>query len=219
MANYSSIKDLFQLLNSRCCYLVLRNWDNIFDENIYGNSHEDIDILCDDLDSFVQLTNAKRIHQRTDRDNFIVEVGELKVRFDVRYVGDDYYPTEWQKIMLQRRKQQGDLYVMSEEDYYYSLAYHALLQKPNLSLEYKEKLSSLFREDLSDEKLLTTLKAFLRENRFVIGVPKDPGVYVNWRLVNKIGYKSDFKRLINRMSFRLFSTVSYYLSQAFVKRS
>ncbi len=44
----SELKELFGKLNQNCNYLVLRNWDNIFDNNlnIYGNGHEDIDILA-----------------------------------------------------------------------------------------------------------------------------------------------------------------------------
>lgn len=208
MEDYNSIREFFLYLNEHCNYLILRNWDNVFNESVYGDTHEDIDILCDDLERFIQLTAAIRLHKRKDRDNFVIKIGEKTVRFDVRHVGDEYYPKQWEKEMLSRRIKDGDIYVMCKEDYQYSLIYHALLQKSSLSLEYRQKLAVLSNNTshdsiLNDQTLLRELKDYLHDNQYIIRIPKDPGVFINWNNLKYVGYNVDICAFLNRVFFLL----------------
>lgn len=204
------IKAFFDYLNENCTYIVLRNWDNLFENDIYTKGHEDIDILCDDLNKFVSLTNGHRIHQENSRDNFIVFWNTIKVRIDVRWVGDGYYPEEMERAMLVNRVQnQQGLYIPNCMDYYYSLLYHALVQKPILSEEYITKLNSFKKNELDpireqpELKLLEELRDFLMVNRWQVEYPHDPGVYLNKRVMKLLPVGNDYLRRIKRDIFHI----------------
>lgn len=201
----SCLKDFFNYLNNNCTYLILRNWDDIFDESIYGSCHEDIDILCESREHFIKLTGAKGIHHEKDRDNYVVSFGQNLVRFDVRWVGDGYYPTQMEERMLKNRILNNQcIYIPNLSDYYYSLSYHALLQKPLLSDEYLKKInvihSSFFDsdEDVSEEKIYAELCSYLKSNGWAVEYPCDPGVYVNYERLKNIHVNKNTCRFLNR---------------------
>lgn len=220
MGNYNSIKEFFAYLNDHCEYLILRNWADVYNDNIYGDSHEDIDILCGKLDEFVQLTNAKRIHKEKQRSNFVVPIGSMSVRFDVRYVGDGYYPIAWQQKMLRDKimTEQG-FYIMNPVDYTYSLTYHALLQKPKLSEEYRKKINSAFADissiseesSLVEHELIERLKQHCYENGYVVEIPIDPGVYLNYRNIKRMNHEISVHRILKRGFFVIKNVVKRHL--------
>jgi hypothetical protein len=220
MNDVCNLRDFFDYLNSHLNYLILRNWDNIFDEKIYGSGHEDIDILCDDIDEFVRLTNSIRIHSEPYRDNYNVCIGHTKIRLDIRHIGDGYYPRQWERRMLQNRVlTESNIYIMDKEDYFYSLIYHALLQKSVCSLEYFEKISKMQCDFMSasnrvdnEEGYLRILKAFLNRNVYVVETPADPGVFLNWHNINLGGMKFKFNAhlYLRRVIFRIKKVWGYY---------
>lgn len=218
--NKGFMKEFFDYLNENCNYLVLRNWDDLLDEDMYGTGHEDIDILCDDLESFLHTTGAVRIHKENYRDNFIVPIGEDKVRLDIRWIGDGYYPTEWERKMLERRtlNQQG-IFILCSEDYFYSLAYHALLQKPQLSSEYLTKLNTAYyllnhtHAALSAKDILLILNSFLLDNDYVIEITNDPGVYINKKITCRLPRRVNGKRNLRRFCFEMKNRVVYYINR------
>lgn len=208
------MKDLFELLNNNCRYVVLRNWDDIFNENIYGSGHEDIDILCDNQDSFIEATGAYRVHKNKYRDNFIVPCGELKIRFDVRWVGDGYYPTSWEKAILERRRKNSlGIFVPSEVDYFYSLAYHALIQKKILSTEYLQKLQEEYKiifpnqPEIDECSILEMLGDFLKNEGLQVSIPLDPAVNLNWYNIKSLGFQRDWLRMLNRKKYYLLKRI------------
>lgn len=218
------LKDFFEYLNRNCTYLVLRNWDNLLDETMYGAGHEDIDILCSDIKEFITLTGAKRVHKERCRDNYIVSFGERQVRFDVRWVGDGYYPADWEAQMLERRVLNDQfIYVMELEDYFFSLLYHALLQKPSLSSEYLQKLNKTYNllfessGELGEKELLELLNDYLSRNGYCFEVTRDPGVFVNKTNVRHLPKKNNIYRLCNNELFRLKHILIGYYSR-FVRR-
>lgn len=200
----------FRYLNSHSCYLILRNWEDLFDDSNAGASqHEDIDVLCDDLLAFVSLTGAKPVHGEKNRDNYVIPIGTDLIRFDIRSVGDGYYPEPWEKRMLERRiLSDNGVFVMHPEDYYFSLLYHALLQKPSVSNEYLSRLKqlshSLGNERISKENLfIASLKTFLSDHRYKVEIPRDPGVYLQWATMRKMGYQMSLRRLAERLLFKV----------------
>ena len=198
----------------------MRNWDDVYNDIIYGDFHEDIDILCAKLDEFVQLTDAKRIHKEKQRSNFIVLIGSMYVRFDVRYVGDGYYPIAWQQKMLRDRimTEQG-FFIMNPVDYTYSLAYHALLQKSHLSEEYRKKIKSSLTDissiqdecGLGEHELLERLKQYCNKNGYVVEIPIDPGVYLNYGNIKQMNYRLSVQRILNRRLFLIKNKVKMHL--------
>lgn len=201
----SELKDFFRYLNQNCVYLVLRNWEDIFKGSIYCKGHEDIDILCDDLGKFVSITGAKPIHSESRRDNYIIQYKNINVRIDVRWVGDGYYPSEMSQHLLTNRVfTEEEIYVPSTENYYYSLAYHAILQKPYLSEEYKVKLNQTRNQimagnnSLSEKELIEELLFFIKKNKLFVEYPSDPGVYLNEKNLAFFPMKKSYERKLRR---------------------
>lgn len=206
----NELKELFSNLNDTCVYVVLRNWDDIFNESIYGSGHEDIDILCDDKMLFLETVGAVPVHKNKHRDNFIVPCGTSMLRFDVRWVGDGYYPKEWEMNMLKNRLLNKDgIYIMSKEDYCYSLAYHALFQKPSLSKEYMNKIQVAYKSTGNDLviqdqfELLDVLRLFMDNNSYKYVISSDPAVFVNWQNVKKIKTQLSFYYLFRRFAYHI----------------
>ena len=210
----NDLKTLFDELNANCRYLVLRNWEDIFSSNIYASGHADIDILCDNLPEFVNKTGAYRVHNNKYRDNFVVPYEDIKVRFDIRWVGDGYYPTQMEKEMLDNRVfNDVGIYIPAPAEYFYSLSYHALLQKKSLSDEYKNKLQRIYKDvygkeiELTEETLLKFLSEFFRKKNMKIVLPNDPAVYLNTKNMVTLGYKRNWSRLIRRIFYKLRSRI------------
>lgn len=205
MVKIISIKHFFDHLNKEIEYLVLRNWDDLYEEKIYGDSHEDIDILCRDLKSFIRLTDAKPVFRSKYRNNYIVRIGIFEIRFDVRYVGDGYYPQKWEDEMLKRRKINNlGFYIPSDEDYFFSLAYHALLQKPFFSEEYLKKTSDAYnvsrikKKRLNINEIRELVSDFCFRNNYRVEIPSDPGVYLNTSNLKYFEVKRSFCRLTRK---------------------
>ena len=59
--------------------------------------------------------------------------------FDLRFVGDRYYDPEWAREILDRRVwNPGGFFTPSNEDYFESLAYHAVVHKNVFSRTYSQ---------------------------------------------------------------------------------
>lgn len=203
------MKELFELINDNCKYVVLRNWEDVYNEYVYGSGGDDIDILCEDKALFIKLTGAKRLHGNIFRDNYFVAFGRLKVRFDIRWVGDGYYPTKMERLILENRKQTEEgIFIPDDKEFFYSLSYHALLQKRSLSDKYLFKLQHIFNSTfpnpyvLNEEIILNKLKEYLCDNQIKITIPNDPAVIINWANVKKLGYEKNIMRLISRFWYR-----------------
>lgn len=210
------MRSLFELLNNECNYLILRNWDDLFNNVLYGNGHEDIDILCDNLSSFIKLTKAQRIHSNETRDNFIVCWGDKRIRFDVRWVGDGYYPAEWADSMLKKKMcNEMGVFVPCQEDYCYSLMYHALFQKKSFSSEYLKKIQQSYgtfneKVRLRDEKeVLKLLIAYLNCHSYKYVIPSDPAVYINWKYVIKSPHLFKISALIKHVLYKIKKKLGY----------
>ncbi len=208
-STYNNIRELFDFLNDNGEYLVLRNWDELFNESIYSNGHEDIDVLCRDIKVFKSLTKAKRIHINRNLDKYIVPCGNLKIRFDIRWVGDGYYPSRWEDEMLNNKVlSDSGVYIMNQTDYCYSLAYHAILQKPKLSKEYFQKIQESYKMregkpvPRDEQAMVDDLKLFLTNNSYHVILPKDPAVYVNWDIMKEFNQHKSSSYLLRRLLYK-----------------
>ncbi len=201
---------MFEELNCSADYLILRNWEDIYNESLYGAGKEDIDILCRSKKDFIEQTGAKPIHNCKHRDNYYVNYGPLKIRFDIRWVGDNYYPREWEEHML-RNKELSSLgvYVASLEDYCYSLAYHSVFQKKNISEKYLKNINIAFGEltgenrNMDDVLIFEELNKFMQKHRYNFVIPQDPAVYINWENVKQSMHSFELRYGIRRLFFNL----------------
>lgn len=143
--NIEDIQAVFESLPSDCEYLILRNWEGFYDD-ILIEGHNDIDVLCANTksrDQIVAAFSAKDLSGNGFHYSFLHK--GMEVTLDTRIVGDGYYDINWQKEMIANRvKNPLGFYVMTNEDYFYSLAYHAIYQKKDgLSDEYRIRLGEM----------------------------------------------------------------------------
>lgn len=65
---YTHIADMFDRLNKAGCeYVVLRNYDNLLEDEIYMAGHGDIDMLCRDVKKLYQLFMLSHIDLSMER--------------------------------------------------------------------------------------------------------------------------------------------------------
>lgn len=163
--NIEDLQAAFEGLPADCGYLIMRNWEGFYDD-ILIEGHNDIDVLCADIksrDRLVQALTAKDIAGNGFHYSFIYRGRE--VTLDTRIVGDGYYDINWQRSMLRNRvKHPLGFYVMNDEDYFYSLAYHAVYQKKDgLSEEYRGRLADMNTacKDFRQEDYIDALHEFM----------------------------------------------------------
>lgn len=166
--SWVNFEEMFSAINSKCNYLVIRNYEYILSTNVLGE-HDDIDFLCDDKVLFFKTIKAffpyvdDDIHCET-------EVGGQKYRIDIRCIGDSYFDVEWQKNMLKNRKLYNNtIYVMDDIDYYYSIGYHEVYHKNEMRDDYLSKMKELadinglvFNRDTIKE----SVDEFLKKNKY-----------------------------------------------------
>ena len=210
---FTSIVELFQVLNDVGIRdLVLRNYENLLEPEMYVGGHGDIDLLCDDSQAIVHLIDAKpltrdRRNLRGDGIHYSIEVDGHSVQLDLRQVGDGYYCRQWEKELLERRVKHDCFYVMSNEDYFYTLTYHAILQKRSLSEEYRSRLFEMARQlelavDESSEKgLLKLLESHMRTHGYRYSYSQDHMVPNRFNLVDEKLIEKDIRLQLHHLGF------------------
>ena len=182
---YNNFQEVIDLLHTnRLPYLVLRNYDNLLEKDMYMDGHGDVDMLVADSKVTKDIINAQTYTQHgEDGTHYYTVVDGKRVSLDLRHLGDGYYCTKWQKDMLERRVLHNGFYVMCPEDYFYSLIHHAILQKPRFSEEYQERLSRMATAlgivvpgHKTAKDYVALLEQYMRKNGYTYTYPKD--IYV-----------------------------------------
>lgn len=177
MKEWSSFKELFEVLNKECSCLVLRNYTDISDEGKKDGEHGDIDFLCEDQDGFIKVTGCEPRKSVKDKIHQKISVGGAVIPIDIRYVGDGYYDPAWEADMLKNRRLYNELfYIPDEKDEFYSLIYHAIIQKNAVSKDYAVKLAGMAGiPEFTEERGLKELESFMREKGYRYTYPVYPG--------------------------------------------
>ncbi len=185
-AGWKSLDDLFRVLNVSVEYLLLRNYEEL----PQVPSDMDLDVLCRNYQSFASVANVRQYVEQGQPYRGLLNVRDQDISVDMRYVSDGYYDSSWQCHMLSNRiLHKNFVYVCKEDDYFFSLLYHALVQKSSVKPEYVERLTYLAgRIGLrlwQPERLNTPdsagllLAGFMKGHDYVFCKPIDPGVYEN----------------------------------------
>lgn len=176
---WKSMNEYFYVLNNTINYVVLRNYEYLPNQYI-SKEHGDIDLLTDNKDNLISISNAKKVFKGKNRVHYAVLINKENVYFDFRYVGDDYYTKEWEKDILLTKKLKNKIYINSGDNFKYSLLYHALIQKRKIANDYKERLTLLFdnKKDLFNE-----LDEFMKKHNYSYTICKDKTVYFNEKYV------------------------------------
>lgn len=186
MIDYKNIADMFNRMNEAGCeYVVLRNYDNLLQDEIYMAGHGDIDMLCRDVEKVVRIIDAKTCRpqygEMGDYIHFFIMYKGQKVSIDIRSVGDNYYCQKWEEEILKTRIPYECFYVMNNENHLYSLIYHAIFQKPTLTLEYQKRLSAMIgKGSLEEAQLIDMLEDYMRQKKYNYVFAKD--FYVRTRM-------------------------------------
>lgn len=176
---FQNVEEMFYTLNNCIHYTILRNYETL-PEEIYVNHHNDIDILCDNLENAVYILNGEKVFPETYRIHYKVKAGDKFAYFDIRHIGDNYYYYKMEQDLLKNRiYQEKGFYTLNEEDYFYSLLYHALLHKPQFAEDYQKRLQKMKpqKENLeTEEDYIKTLNQWLLEKGYSIIKPTDKSV-------------------------------------------
>lgn len=201
---WTSWNDFFEILNLTTNYMVLRGFENLPHENI----DKDLDILTDNYQRFASSIGAV---QKSDKQPYkgFVNVANETISLDIRFVGDNYYDTAWSKDMLATKTKYKDLiYSPRLDHYYFSLLFHAKVQKPEVKPAYYSILNEIALklkyewfelEDLDNNKICgNILKGFFEYKGYFYIDPIDKGVYKNIEVIN---YLPKVNNLVTKISF------------------
>lgn len=203
---WKDFRELFAVLEFCSRYVVLRNFEFLPD-NFFEND-KDVDILCDNVTNFISASNASIQKLTPGGAKVEVSVSGHFVPFDIRFVGDGYYDEKWEYNILKRReKNESNIFQPRIDDYYFSLLYHAALQKSTIDEKYiniLNKIAANLDFDFvakstfkSVKEVAVILDGFMRYYGYSYVTPKDKNVFVNFRVLRHIskdlgGGKSDW---------------------------
>jgi len=169
---WKNLEELFFVLNNTINYVALRNFEKFPDISNIANGG-DIDLLTDEL---WQIPHILNFEKQTD-DGITrfchTKIASEYIKFDIRYVGDSYFDEKWSKEILDKKVQtQTGFYSPNNENYFYSLLYHIIVQKARLSKKYEETLTKLaielgFEEfSIEENYLKRILNDFMKEKGY-----------------------------------------------------
>lgn len=211
VGGFKKIHDLFYLLNNTIEYCVLRNFECLPDKYTL-EGHGDIDLLVENLNYIVYLTGAKSLNPEINfRVQYEILINNQKIPFDFRYCGDKYLDINWEYNILKSRVIFNDLvHIPNEENHFWTLFYHAIVQKPLIKEDYSIKLNKIaesfnLKLDLSDlNKSSDLLKQYIDKNEYFFETPIDKTVYFNQKLFfNANSFEERFGKLISDHQFRM----------------
>lgn len=232
--SWKDFSELFSAMNYSIDYVVLRNFE-FLPNNFFAND-KDVDLLLDNQNDFLFFANTSmpRI-KKSGTAACKININGTNVPFDAITLGDDYYDYNWQCNILKNRSEIRNIQVPRCDDYFFSLLYHAKLQKPFLKDNYLKILTkhaellglSLSKEDIiDDQSSARILINFLISNGYFVPKPKKKSKYINQKflkiMMNNKKYKKIMReRMLRKMiyiveripfGFRIFKkSVSFYL--------
>ena len=207
---FENIKQVINLLNdNNVNYLILRNFENLLDDQVYVDGHEDIDFLCEDSKTVIEVLGALSNKKKEDFTHYHIYVGENRVNLDLRSVGDGYYCEEWQKDMLACKQKHNGFYIMSNEHYYYSLIYHAIIQKVRFTKEYQYRLTKMasdfgfLLENNQQQSFVKSLEQYMKRCGYKYVYTRDPSIPLRFNIVDNTLIQKSIDLRFNRLKFNM----------------
>ena len=196
-----SLTQMFNYLNGvDFPYVVLRNWEGLPDSVEFGD-HSDLDLLVYDFEHFLEIVKEAKAEYPFPRVRFKFPIGKDYIFMDVRYVGDGYYPREFQEAILETREwNEKGFYTPNAIHHRIALAYHVVHHKG----------ANTYPQWLGNVKLQELLNA-LKESPIGWVEPEDKSVgrfNAYWRGATAIVSKEDGKVYKEQRSFKEYDLVS-----------
>lgn len=137
---WTDVDEVAAVLRRTTEYVVLRNSENL-PESLEDDP--EIDVLARARLDFAAVTNAASVHD-PNGSAFLTTIAGRPVVLDVRWVGDGYLDALWEDRMLERRVvPDAGLAHPRVDDHFFSLLYHAKVQKPAVKPQYVTRLGEL----------------------------------------------------------------------------
>jgi len=193
--DFSSLHNLFEYINDKVAYVILRKSDLIESEDsTILNGKEDIDVLVSDKEKFISLVSGCKVYRNSYDNRYSVKISGEDVLFDINTVNDYDLDPLWQ-INLLKRREKGELcYTPNLEDHFYAYLYHLLIHKQSNSKSDLNYLLELFEKLKVKKNLYTTdfnLNELLRNYMMINGYSsfraRNLKVYYNLTIAKKIG--------------------------------
>jgi len=183
---WKSLTQFFYVLNSCIDYVVLRNFECL-PERAYTNEHQDLDLLASNQNFLAYLSGAEKVFPEDYRVHYRIEIKQQPIFLDCRYVGDNYYDSDWEAALISKRVYRDGFYRLDQEGYFYSLLYHALGHKPEVSKDYRNELTRIAQSidigislaDFDNGTALRLLTTYLAHNNYRYVRPNDLTVGFN----------------------------------------
>ena len=87
--------------------------------------------------------------------------------FDFRSIGDNYYDKKFQEEILDSRiKHPNEFYIPNKEMHLYSLIYHAIIHKKNISNSYIKVMKNYGIRDFNKNNLKKKLDEFMKKKNY-----------------------------------------------------
>ncbi len=192
---WKSWQELFSILNYSSHYLILRDFENLSSQAPIDG----LEILCDSFQSFASIANIQQ--DLTKPYSGSICVSEKSCHIDIRFVGDGYYPSSWEKQMLDRRVLGQGFFSPCTEDFFFSLLYHTKLHQKNPNddeVTILKKLSEELSFDwfpsgnlTSDNDIGAILSGYMGAKKYYYEQPLDRSVQVNSSVVKFMPKLSD----------------------------
>lgn len=202
---WDSLDDLFTFLNYNTTYVLLRGKDSLGD---VSGGNGDIDILTTNRLEFFKLCNANwRKIRRTSSPSCTILIANDEITFDVIEVGDNYFGREWEQAILNKRILDENVFILDEENAFFTLLYHCLINKMNFPQKYLgeiQLLSSLNLHnpqnlDLSNEEdLLDVLGEYMFYYNYLFYRNKKKSKIQNNSNIKYLQINTKMKELIRR---------------------
>lgn len=146
-----SLKQFFSYMNEVSFpYVVLRNWERLPYDVALGE-HSDLDLLVYDFGHWKEIFPEAKAEYQYPRVRFKVPIDDSYIYVDVRHVGDDYYPEEFEKAILSTREwNERGFYTPNPIHHRIALAYHVVHHKAMMSDNYRRFLGNVTIAELAE---------------------------------------------------------------------
>jgi hypothetical protein len=197
---WDKIEDIFSVLNVTSDYVILRNFE-CFPDQYTMEEHGDIDFLSDKPIDLAYILNGKKVYKQGFRRHYVTKIAGEDVYFDARGIDDGYYDKKWACNILESKQFVKNLfYTPGSHNLYYSMLYHALVHKKELSVDYSIRLNHLNSnvQAVGLEEFSQQLDKFMKVNNYSYSEPNDYSVFFNTVVTkSRTSYKRRLRILIS----------------------
>lgn len=218
---WESLNQLLYVLNATVNYVVMRGEEWLTTGNACSE-HGDVDILLTKRQSAIHILNGSFYCNPLHPHIQVMAAGKEYI-FDLWECGQGAYDPYWERNMLAHRVLKNNYYALSDEDDFYCLLYHCLINKNKIPADYKVKLNQYKKQFAPGESDWSRVLAdYLAAKSYVVMLENnaDVDVHVDNQIirtqVNRYGTLR--KRLCEEVDGQLYLSAVYEKHDSFVKK-